>query len=178
MNTIRSKLPLPFCALLLLAALVISCSPKTVPETSAGKPPVRVATHRDDAMPYGNVTAGIINYVNAYRKTKGLPPLKLLYIASQEAAEHSRDMAAKKVSFGHTGFQQRALAISKELNGTSSTGENVAYGINMTPREVVNAWLKSPVHRANIAGDFNLTGVGVAKDRSGRTYYTQLFVKK
>ena len=123
------------------------------------------------------MSADIINGVNAYRKTKGLPPLHLLALATSEAAAHSNNMASKKVPFGHAGFNQRAIDIANELHGTSSTGENVAYG-KMTWKQVIDAWLKSPEHKANIEGNFDYTGVGVAKDSKGVVYYTQIFVAK
>jgi len=123
------------------------------------------------------MTSDIINGVNAHRRTKGLPPLRLMALAASEAARHSSNMASKKVPFGHAGFNQRAVNIANELHGTSSTGENVAFG-KMTWKQVIDAWLKSPEHRANIEGPFNYTGVGVAKDSRGVIYYTQIFVKK
>ncbi len=103
--------------------------------------------------------------------------MRLLALAASEAARHSSDMARKKVPFGHNGFNQRAVAIANELKGTSSTGENIAFG-KMTWKQVIDAWLKSAEHKANIEGPFNYTGVGVAKDSRGVVYYTQIFVKK
>ena len=103
--------------------------------------------------------------------------MHLLALAASEAAQHSSNMASKRTAFGHGGFEQRALAIANELHGTSSTGENIAYG-KMTWQQVIDAWLKSDNHRANIEGAFNYTGVGVAKDSRGVVYYTQIFVKK
>jgi uncharacterized protein YkwD len=123
------------------------------------------------------MNADIINGVNAYRKSKGLPPMQLLALAASEAVRHSSDMASRKIAFGHAGFNQRAIAIANELHGTSSTGENIAFG-KMSWKQVIDAWLKSPDHKANIEGAFNYTGVGVAKDSKGVVYYTQIFVKK
>jgi uncharacterized protein YkwD len=122
------------------------------------------------------MNADMINDVNEYRKSKGLPPMQLLAIAASEAARHSSNMAAKKVAFGHAGFNQRAINIANELHGTSSTGENIAFG-KMTSKQVIDAWLKNPDHKANIEGPFNYTGAGVAKDSRGVVYYTQIFVK-
>jgi uncharacterized protein YkwD len=154
-----------------IIVIVSACSKKTSPSAT------RTATYREKVISTGTMSADIINYVNAYRQRKGLAPMRLLSLAASLASGHSLNMAAKKVSFGHTGFNQRAIAIANELHGTSSTGENVAYG-KMTAKEVLDAWLKSPVHRANIEGPFNYTGVGVAKNSRGVVYYTQIFVKK
>ncbi|HTL10758.1 MAG TPA: CAP domain-containing protein [Chitinophagaceae bacterium] len=152
---------------------VFSCAKKTAAPASS----TRSAAYREKTISTATMSSDIINGVNAYRKTKGLPPLKLLALAASEAARHSSDMASKRVPFGHDGFNQRAIAIANELQGSSATGENVAFG-KMTWKQVIDAWLKSPEHKANIEGAFTYTGVGVAKDSRGVVYYTQLFVKK
>jgi uncharacterized protein YkwD len=45
----------------------------------------------------------------------------------------------------------------------------------MSAREVVDGWLKSPGHKRNIEGDFTLTGIGIASDKQGNIYFTQIF---
>ena len=163
-----------FKLILVTAALfVLSCAKKTAsPATTS-----RNAAYREASISTATMNSDIINGVNAYRKTKGLPPLQLMALAASEAARHSSNMASKRVPFGHAGFNQRAIAIANELHGTSSTGENVAFG-KMSWKQVIDAWLKSPEHKANIEGAFNYTGVGVAKDSRGVVYYTQIFVAK
>jgi len=156
------------CLSLLFAS---SCSKPANP--SRNEAPV----YREKSISTINMNADIINLVNQVRQAKHLPPLRILQSASFEAAQHSQDMAAKRVPFGHDGFKQRAIALANELNGSSATGENVATG-KMTAKEVVTAWLKSTAHRANIEGNFTYTGVGVAKDSRGVLYYTEMFVKK
>jgi len=166
------------CVSILLSLFLITvnsaCSKSSTPSRTT---PTRTVSYRDKVVSTTNMNADIINFVNDHRRTKGLPPLKILSVATMEAARHSQDMASKRVKFGHDGFKQRAIAIANELKGTSSTGENVATG-KMTAREVVNEWLKSPAHKANIEGRFEYTGVGVAKNSAGVVYYTQIFVKK
>jgi len=162
-----------FCTLFTIIVLFISssCSRNTPP--ARNETPVR----RDRGISLINMNTDIIVLVNEIRQLKHLPALKPLPSASFEAARHSEAMAAKRVPFGHDGFNQRAIVLANELNGSSATGENVATG-RMTAKQVVSAWLKSPAHRANIEGNFTYTGVGVAKDNRGVLYYTELFVKK
>ncbi|MEP6728911.1 MAG: CAP domain-containing protein [Bacteroidota bacterium] len=155
---------------------LVSCAKKaTSPSNNSSSS--RNAAYRETSVSTATLNSDIINGVNAYRKSKGLQPMHLMALAASEAAGHSRNMASKKVAFGHAGFNQRAIAIANELHGTSSTGENIAFG-KMTWKQVIDAWLKSPEHKANIEGAFNYTGVGVAKDSRGVVYYTQIFVKK
>jgi len=122
------------------------------------------------------VEADILRYVNEDRKSKGLKPLKLNDYESSIAAEHSHNMASGRVPFGHDGLTARAKKIRKQLGGINTVGENVASG-QMTAKEVVEGWLNSPGHKRNIEGDFTLTGIGLAKDKKGMTYFTQIFTK-
>jgi uncharacterized protein YkwD len=161
--------------LIVIAFSLLSCAKKTG-SPSSGTTTVRTAAYRNKVVSTATMNADIINGVNEYRKSRGLPPMHLLAIAASEAARHSSNMASKKVAFGHAGFNQRAIAIANELHGTASTGENIAFG-KMTAKQVIDAWLKSATHKANIEGPFNYTGVGVAKDSQGVVYYTQIFVK-
>jgi len=161
----------------LLIPLAIICLYSCAKKTTGSSNATRNATYREKVVSTATMNSDIINGVNAYRKSKGLAPMRLLSLAASEASAHSRDMANKRIPFGHAGFNQRAIAIANELHGTSSTGENIAFG-KMTWKQVIEAWLKSPNHKANIEGPFNYTGVGVAKDSRGVVYYTQIFVKK
>jgi uncharacterized protein YkwD len=120
-----------------------------------------------------SIQSEILRYVNEDRKKHGLPALQLNSMESSLAEKHSHNMATGKVKFGHDGFNSRAKAIQKSL-GSSEIGENVASG-QMTAREVVNGWLKSPGHKKNIEGNFILTGIGYARSRKGDIYFTQIF---
>ncbi len=120
-----------------------------------------------------SLVSDIYKYVNEDRQEKGLALLKMNELESSLATRHSRDMATGKVKFGHDGFNTRARTIQKAL-GSQEVGENVASG-QMTAREVVDGWLKSPGHKKNIEGNFTLTGIGYARDKKGDIYFTQIF---
>ena len=54
-------------------------------------------------------------------------------------------------------------------------GENIAYGY-ASAQSVMNGWLTSPGHRANIErASYNAIGVGVVRDSGGRLWWTQNF---
>ena len=126
-----------------------------------------------DEVRTDSLVSDIYKYVNEDRQAKGLALLKMNELESSLATRHSRDMATGKVKFGHDGFNSRARTIQKAL-GSREVGENVASG-QMTAREVVDGWLKSPGHRKNIEGNFKLTGIGYARDKKGDIYFTQIF---
>jgi uncharacterized protein YkwD len=119
----------------------------------------------------------ILRYVNEYRRSIGKPSLQMLDAASQQAYNHSRNMATGRTSFGHSGASQRVHTIEQSLGRTSASGENVAFG-GLSAREVVDVWLNSPPHRKNIEGNYNLTGIGVYRDAQGTIYFTQIFLRK
>jgi uncharacterized protein YkwD len=53
-------------------------------------------------------------------------------------------------------------------------GENLAEGYH-TADEVVNAWMASPEHKANILKpDFTTMGIGIA-NKNGKNYWAQIF---
>jgi len=119
----------------------------------------------------------ILKQVNQYRASKGLPLLTLNNVISAEAENHSQKMASGRTPFGHSGYSSRINTITNQLGTVTRSAENVAYG-SRSAQEVVSNWLNSPGHKQNIEGDFNLTGIGVARNKKGVLYYTQLFIKR
>jgi uncharacterized protein YkwD len=124
----------------------------------------------------GNMEQSILYYVNLHRRAIRLASLQLNNSESAIAAQHSRDMATGRTPFGHTGFHERISMLNKQVGPIRVAAENVAYG-QMSAKEVVDGWLGSPGHRRNIEGNFRLTGIGLARDRNGRIYYTQIFTR-
>ena len=118
----------------------------------------------------------VINLVNEERAKAGLSPL-------QESAQVSRAASVRAQetirSFSHTRPDGSSFSTVLQQNGISyqSAGENIAYG-QRTPQEVMNAWMNSQGHRANILNaNFTTIGVGYVQDSSGVGYWTQLFVR-
>jgi len=118
----------------------------------------------------------ILKYTNQFRHRHGLPALTLDQTASRLAQKHSSDMAARRAGFGHGGFQQRSDKLRAAYGRYTATGENVAYG-KLSAKEVVNIWINSRPHRKNLLGNFNKVGIGIAYDRQGIAYFTQLFAR-
>ena len=119
----------------------------------------------------------ILKLVNDHRAGKGLGPLKMNDIISQAAEKHSGNMASGKIPFGHDGFDERMARVTKQLKPANAWAENVAYGSH-DAKEIVDMWLHSPGHKKNIEGDYNLSGIGIAKGTDGNYYYTQIFINK
>jgi uncharacterized protein YkwD len=120
----------------------------------------------------------VYSQINDYRTSHGLSSLTLDPRISQQARNHSQDMASGQVPFGHDGFAQRIQAIGQVIS-LNAAAENVAYnqGYSDPVTQAVQGWLNSPGHLTNIQGQYNLTGIGVAKSASGAYYFTQIFVR-
>jgi uncharacterized protein YkwD len=120
----------------------------------------------------------VYDRVNQYRASRGLPPLTIDARISEQARIHSQNMASGVVPVGHEGLYQRLQTIGKVIP-FSAGSENVALCFNCTDpaARAVQFWLNSPPHRGAIEGNYNLTGIGVAKNNKGNCYFTQIFIR-
>lgn len=116
----------------------------------------------------------VVELVNEERAKEGLAPLtidKKVQAAAQVRAVES------KTSFSHTRPNGSSFATALKEQGVTyrRAGENIAWG-QRTPKEVVNAWMNSSGHRANIMNK-NFTKIGVGYyQHNGVNYWSQLFI--
>ncbi|MFE4307773.1 CAP domain-containing protein [Streptomyces sp. NPDC056891] len=116
----------------------------------------------------------VIALVNAERAKAGCGPLSANATLTRAAQGHSDDMAARDF-FDHTnpdgaGPGERVTAAGYPW---STYGENIAMG-QSSPEQVMESWMNSPGHRANILNcDFKEIGVGIHSQ--GGPYWTQVF---
>jgi hypothetical protein len=105
----------------------------------------------------------VIELVNIERSANDLPPLIYNEELANAARQHSQDMGENNY-FSHTSqdgtaFNQRIVNAGYDYN---NCGENIAAGYP-TPQDVVNGWMNSPGHRANLLSpDYCDIGVGYA----------------
>jgi uncharacterized protein YkwD len=126
--------------------------------------------------------------LNRERTQRGLPALRINQLLSAASLEHSRDMVERRY-FEHTtpdgrnvGDRLRAIGYSRGVS--ASAGENIAYGFGAksTPESIVQTWMHSPGHRADILRPaFTEIGIGItagapelppAKQADSATYTT------
>ena len=87
-------------------------------------------------------------------------------------------VAIEKGYFDHTSPTYGSpFDMMKKFNISYNTaGENIAMG-QKTPSEVMNSWMNSSGHRANILNStYTELGVGIQKDSNGTIYWTQMFI--
>ncbi len=120
----------------------------------------------------------VVRLVNNERTKRGLAPLAENWQLSRVARYKSQDMINKGY-FGHTSPTYGSFSRMIDSFGIrySAAGENIAYG-QRTPREVMTDWMNSTGHRNNILSPlYTHIGVGLAKNKNGVCYWTQMFIK-
>ncbi|MHB8065787.1 MAG: CAP domain-containing protein [Ruminiclostridium sp.] len=142
------------------------------PATS--KPTTSTSTNGD----YNAFQKKVVELVNVERSKNGLKPLTTNTQLSKTATLKSQDMAKlnymnhNSPTYGSPFDMMKKYGISYR-----AAGENIAMG-QTTPEQVMQDWMNSTTgHRENILNSsFTQIGVGVAKNSSGRIYWTQQFI--
>lgn len=159
MKSITKKLITLLLALTLVAAMPAAAfaEGETVP--------VSIEADRYDAAAWE-----VLELVNAEREKAGLHPLKLDSKLQEAAMVRA---AESTVYFSHT----RPDGTGCWTAGPESmAGENLAVG-QTNPQQVVNAWMNSPSHRANILHkDYNSIGIGCI-NYNGIWFWSQAFAR-
>lgn len=120
--------------------------------------------------------AEVVRLVNQRRAEHGLKPLTQDWQLSRVARYKSQDMndlgyfSHTSPTYGSPFQMMKSFGISYR-----TAGENIAKGY-ASPEAVVNAWMNSPGHRANILNS-TYTHIGVGFVSSGN-YWTQMFISK
>ena len=118
----------------------------------------------------------VIRLVNEQRVKNGLKKLQADWQLSRVARFKSQDMKDNNY-FSHTSPVYGSPFEMIKNFGISyrSAGENIAKG-QRTPQAVVNAWMNSSGHRANILNS-TYTKIGVGYVAEGN-YWTQMFISQ
>ncbi len=167
-------------------------SPEATPKPPRQKPTVRVKTNRParkttreragaapvaataPSNPLKAAEDEVVRLTNVARRAEGCEPLRIDERLRRAARLHSADMAARDY-FSHDSLDGRSPWDRIEAAGYDyPAAENIARG-QTTPRQVVQAWLDSPGHRANIVNcDLEAIGVGLKQGVDG-PWWTQDF---
>ena len=117
----------------------------------------------------------VFNLVNQIREENGLPPFVYNGTLAETARAHSQDMVDRNF-FNHNNPDGQSPFDRMKANGIrySMAAENIAAGYP-SPEAVVEGWMNSEGHRANILGSCKELGVGLALGGSYGYYWTQCF---
>jgi uncharacterized YkwD family protein len=160
-----------------------TCKPNTnKPDTSkpdTNKPDTNKPDTENPTPDTGSLSAvemEVVRLVNVERQKAGLSPFTASSELSKVARVKSEDMA-KNNYFSHTSpTYGDPFTMMKSFGIKYNTaGENIAKGYS-SAQSVVDGWMNSPGHRANILNpSFNKIGVGLYKTSNGTAYWTQMF---
>lgn len=126
-----------------------------------------------------NVEEQVLSIVNQERQKQGLRPLQMDWELQRVARTKSQDMAQRNY-FSHTSPTYGSPFDMMKQFGISyrAAGENIASG-QRTPQEVMNSWMNSSGHRANILkSEFTHIGVGYYRGGNYGHMWTQMFITK
>ena len=131
-----------------------------------------VFTLRVGAAPsnYATFEDEVVRLINEQRVANGLNELTTVYSLSAVAQTRAQELTQ---SYSHTRPDGTSCFTALTEAGIyyCSSGENIAAGFS-TPEAVVNAWMNSPRHRANILSPkYNMVGVGFCDN-----YWAQVFI--
>ncbi|AWB94421.1 SCP-like extracellular [Agromyces badenianii] len=181
-NETASSRPMPTAAPAEPAA-VAAPAPAPAPEPAPAPAPAPEAPAPADPPPApapapssgaSSVEAEVLAIVNRERAATGCGPVSDDAGLRSVARAHSGDMAARGF-FDHTNPDGQTPWDRAGAAGISHAGgENIARG-QADAASVMQSWMNSPGHRANILNcDFTTLGVGVHEGPGG-PWWTQLF---
>jgi len=170
-------------------------APKAPVKPEAPKAPVKPETPQAPAKPEtpqapakpeapANNTAAssqeaqVVDLVNQERAAQGLPALKYNAELSKVAEAKAADLRDRgyfdhnSPTYGSPFDMMKSFGIKY-----TAAGENIAKG-QRTPAAVMDGWMNSPGHRANILNsNFTEIGVGHVTDSNGTNYWVQMFIR-
>lgn len=156
-----------------LAPALQQCEPAPAPAPTTTAPPTTAAP-----APAPSQIQQVVTITNQRRAEAGRAPLSMNNLLNSAAQAHSNDQAAMN-RMTHTGSDgsNAGQRISRTGYRWRAWGENVAYGYR-DAATVMNAWMNSSGHRANILnGNFTEIGVGLAYASNGRPYWTMVLAR-
>jgi uncharacterized protein YkwD len=155
-------------AVILLGPAEAAGTPAEVPPPM----PVRPSAPKNDLS---EIEQKVLELVNAHRKEAKLTLLAVNPMLMKAARNHSANMAKQDVlehELDGKGPGERVADLGYKSQGIA---ENCAAG-QRTPAEVVEAWMNSDGHKANILGEnYTEVGIGLAKTTDGKAYWTLVF---
>jgi uncharacterized protein YkwD len=122
----------------------------------------------------------VVELINVQRANAGLSALNSQSQLGSAAQLHSADMACNNY-FSHTGLDGSTVGVRATRQGYnwSFIAENIAAGYG-SPEAVVEGWMNSPGHKANIL-NANAVEVGIGYAYSDNStygvYWTAVFGK-
>jgi uncharacterized protein YkwD len=155
-----------FCSLSTAAVLALGVVPAT---SQAATSCAGADTMPETASAVAVAKDATLCLLNEQRAQHGLGAFSESAVLDKAAAAYAKRMVAQRF-FDHVSpdggtFIQRIQAAGWSGGGSWTAGENIAWGSGSlgTPASIVDSWMHSAGHRANILnGQFGAIGIGIA----------------
>lgn len=176
----EARMRTPRCKPWLFVPVLVAAAATTLAVPSAPRSAVGACTPGSDwPAEHQALADGVLAAVNAHRATVGARPLAVSPALQAAATWKARHMA----KYGYMNHDDPAPPVARSASARIAAcgytgagwGENIAYGYP-TAAAVVQGWLSSPGHRANIEQPgFVATGIGAAVAPGGAVFWSQTF---
>ena len=161
-----------FCVVFACILTFASCSKdNAIPENNTELKTANLS----NSIAYTSLESEILDGVNKYRISIGMKALTRVDEVTYQADDHTIYMTSNEV-VNHDNFNVRYSNLVTGV-GAKAVAENVAFGYGNADA-VVKAWIASEGHRVNIEGDFTHFGISVDKDKNGKNYFTNIFMRR
>jgi uncharacterized protein YkwD len=172
----RADLAVRCLASIACALLLAGCESTAPSEITNGTPAATAPA--PPATPASPTVTAIVDLTNQERTRQGLSVLRS-EVRLGEAARLQVEQMIRAARLDHVLADAQYPRPEDRLAAAGYTwqayGENLAFGYP-DARSVVQGWMDSPGHRANILGtSFTEIGVATGVDQNGRPYYAQMF---
>lgn len=148
--------------IILVAAFKGCVSPSPLPQPPPIPIPEPQPTPYYPPKPEPTPAEKYLLVINTIREEKGLELYKF-HERVQEAAQVHADNMANERRMYHGAYSKRLADTGFEATKNS---ENVAWNYESID-SVVDGWMRSPGHRANILGEYEYCGIAVAEKDNG-----------
>ncbi len=128
--------------------LVISRTPTPLPTPTLTPTPIPTPSVKPTPTPSSSFDSLFLDSVNSYRASKGLSA-----VSSDSYTCSFAKLRAQEIStnFNHDGFNNRLNSHTLPYPSNHEVTENIAMTSN--PNDVINMWINSPGHSANMQKD-------------------------
>jgi len=161
----------------LLAVILVACTPAEVPLGPDGKPLPRLYRIKDNDA--GRIQFSMQDGINSLRSVKGLAPVQLNAQLNAAAATHSRDMAVQNRPwhFGSDGSSPIDRVRRVGFTGTL-LGENISETFE-SELETLGGWMEVPATRDVILNpQAQEMGFSWFQEDNGKIWWTLVMAKR
>lgn len=123
----------------------------------------------------GSIELEILELVNAYRAENGVEPLELNSTLNSLALIRAKEASIKWSHERPNGTRYYSVFMDYNVAWASYVGENLGCRFS-SARQIVDAWIASDSHRANLLDDkFNNIGMAIFIAEDNTMYIAQMF---